>query len=324
MLARFRVSLILSEVQPKGHGPRIWWLLVMGILGVSTSTLWIRLSDSDELQLAFRRLALASVVLWWLAWRGRGEHPLARSGRAIWISGACLAIHFGSWMASLHHLSVATSVVLVYVHPAVVYAIEVMRKQARADGIRLAGVLVTLVGTGIFAAAAGEGQLGVGAGDPTRNPTLGVLLALIGSFSFVGYIFAGRTAIRELPVSVYTSRSYSVAALLLAVYLIGQGALSDGVGVIWPEDGKEWLLAGCLALFPTLLGHTPLNAALRHFPPSVVSTAFLGEVALAPLLVWLWLGETPPAAFWSGGPLVVLGIATVAWRGALEKSNSSD
>jgi drug/metabolite transporter (DMT)-like permease len=110
------------------------------------------------------------------------------------------------------------------------------------------------------------------------------------------------------------------------VYLIGQGALSDGVGVIWPEDGKEWLLAGCLALFPTLLGHTPLNAALRHFPASVVSTAFLGEVAVAPLLVWLYpgLGETPPAAFWSGGPLVVLGIATVAWRGTLEKSNISD
>jgi len=289
----------------KAVGSHVWWLLIIGIIGISTSTLWIRLSDSEEVNLALRRLAIAVPVLWMLSRRGGHRVALKTSGRAVLISGACLAVHFGAWMASLAHLSVAISVVLVYVHPVIVYVIEVARKQARADGIRLLGVMVALTGTMLLALNAGDG-----AGDfEQRDPTLGVVLALIGSFAFVGYIFAGRAASRDVPTSIYTCRAYGVAALLLTAYLLTTGELHA------PESGKEWSLALLLALFPTLLGHTPLNAALNYLPPSVVSTAFLGEVAGAPLLVWMMLGETPPDVFWLGSPLVVCGIVAVAWRG---------
>ncbi len=295
----------------------VWWLLIIGILGVSTSTLWIRLSQSDEIDLAFRRLVLAAPVLWWLAWRKGHNFSLKIAATPVLCSGVCLAIHFGAWMASLAHLSVATSVVLVYVHPVLVYAIEVMKKQARADAVRFGGVVVTLIGTGILSAAAGEDRLGAEQGDAT----VGVILALVGSFSFVGYIFAGRAATLgqrggdRLPTAVYTSRAYSVAALCLALYLVVIDSPDGSWGLRLPVDGTEWLLALMLALFPTLLGHTPLNAALAYLPPSVVSTAFLGEVAVAPLLVWAVLAEVPPVAFWWGGPLVVVGILAVSWRG---------
>ncbi|MEE2889505.1 MAG: DMT family transporter [Planctomycetota bacterium] len=293
---------------------RIWWLLTIGIIGISTSTLWIRLSDSEEVNLALRRLAIAVPVLWLLSKRSGHRVPLKTSGRAVFISGACLALHFGAWMASLAHLSVAVSVVLVYVHPVIVYIIEVIRGQARADGIRLAGVIVTLAGTTLLALSAGQG-VDVSA---EKDPALGVVLALIGSLAFVGYIFAGRAASRDLPTSVYTCRAYSVAAVFLISYLLIVGQLQA------PDSGKEWTLALLLALFPTLLGHTPLNAALNYLPPSVVSTAFLGEVAGAPLLVWMVLGEVPPDGFWFGSPLVVCGIVAVAWRGARERTQGDD
>lgn len=288
----------------------MWWLLIIGIFGVSTSTLWIRLSDGEEVNLAFRRLAIAVPVLWLLSRRIRVAVPLTAKARAVFISGACLALHFGAWMASLAHLSVATSVVLVYVHPVIVYVIEVLRRQARADAMRFVGVVVTITGTIILAMTAGAQTDDQG----LKDPALGVTLALIGSLAFVGYIFAGRAASDELPTSIYTCRAYGVAALLLLTYLLLTGGLEA------PDSGREWGLACLLALFPTLLGHTPLNAALVYLPPSVVSTAFLGEVAGAPLLVWAMLGETPPDAFWIGSPLVVLGIVAVAWRGAREKS----
>ena len=79
-----------------------------------------------------------------------------------------------------------------------------------------------------------------------------------------------------------------------------------------PETGLGWGYAALLALFPTLLGHTPLNAALKRLPPTVVSTTYLGEMAGAPLLVWLVIQEAPPTSFWIGGPLVVAGIMIVA------------
>lgn len=295
----------------KPRGVTVWWLLALGIFGVSTSTLWIRLSDSDEVNLAFRRLLLAAPVLWWFAWKSGNQPSLWTASRSVSIAGVCLAIHFGAWMASLKFLSVATSVVLVYVHPVIVYSIEVLRRQARADGLRLVGVVVTLYGTWVLTEAARD----PGYGDQSL---LGIALALIGSVAFVGYIFAGRAATLKLSTAVYTSRAYSVAALVLAGYLIISGIGGASGGLLLPENGDEWLLAAMLALFPTLLGHTPLNAALRHLPPSVVSTAFLGEVAVAPMIVWIYPGlrEVPPEAFWSGGPLVVLGILTVVWRGS--------
>ena len=71
------------------------------------------------------------------------------------------------------------------------------------------------------------------------------------------------------------------------------------------------MLGQLLALFPTVLGHTPMNAALRHFPATVVSTAFLGEVVGASILVWIFLGEVPPDEFWGGGSAIIAGILAV-------------
>ena len=290
------------------RGSRVWLLLTIGIVGISTSTLWIRMSESDGVALAFRRLALAFPVLWAWAHFRRERAPLASAHWPVIAAGFFLALHFGTWMASLAHLSVATSVVLVYIHPVIVYGIEVARGQARADRLRLTGVVVTLIGAVILALAATGERIGL----EGANPLLGVLLAITGSLAFVGYIFAGRSACLKLPPTVYAARAYAVGALLLAAYLL---LIS---GDLWPDTPREWGLAAMLALFPTLLGHTPLNAALPLLPPSVVSTAFLGEVAGAPLLVWLVIGEVPPEAFWIGGPLVVGGIVAVAMRGAGE------
>ncbi|HCW44205.1 MAG TPA: hypothetical protein DGU45_02700 [Planctomycetes bacterium] len=281
-----------------------WVLLVTGILGISTSTLWIRLAEMEEVQLAFLRLALSIPVL--LAFALREKHvPFKQGGAAILVSGACLALHFGAWMASLAYLSVATSVVLVYLHPVIVYGIEVWRGRAKPDALRITGVLITLVGTSTLALFSGES----GSADEAEAKLIGMTLSVIGSLAFVGYLLAGRSATAKMSTAVYTSRAYSVAALALLVYLWIQDL------PVLPIGEKEWGYAFLLALFPTLLGHTPLNAALKRLPPTVVSTSYLGEMAGAPLLVWLVIKEAPPESFWIGGPLVILGITAVAWKG---------
>ena len=243
------------------RGSRVWLLLAIGIVGISTSTLWIRLSESDGVALAFRRLALAVPILLAWAYLRREKAPLDSAALAVITAGFFLALHFGTWMASLSHLSVATSVVLVYIHPVIVYGIEVVRGQERADRLRLLGVVGTLGGAAILAFAAGDGRLGI----EGAKPLLGVVLSLIGSLAFVGYIFAGKSACLKMPATVYAARAYAVGALLLAAYLLLIG------GDLWPGTPREWGLAALLALFPTLLGHTPLNAALPLLPPSVVS-----------------------------------------------------
>ena len=282
-----------------------WSLLVVGIIGISTSTLWIRLGTSqgemDEVQLAFLRLALALPILWLLSKR-ESPVPLNRCGSSVLIAGACLALHFGAWMASLAYLSVATSVVLVYLHPVIIYAIEVIRGRAPLKWSCVGGVLLTLSGTTILAWFSGEAD----PSDLGDQQLWGMVLSVIGSLAFVGYLLAGRTATLKMPTVTYATRAYAVAALALLLWLISMDSK------VIPQTGPGWGYAGLLALFPTLLGHTPLNAALKRLPPTVVSTTYLGEMAGAPLLVWLVIQETPPASFWIGGPMVVAGIMAVA------------
>ena len=270
-------------------------------------------SAMDEVQLAFLRLALAIPVLLLLSAREK-RVSIGKCGSSVLVAGGCLAIHFGAWMASLEYLSVATSVVLVYLHPVIIYAIEVSRGHARLERLKTFGVLLTLGGTSVLAWFT----------DESANPMIadqklwGMGLSVIGSLAFVGYLLAGRTATQQMPTVTYAARAYSVAAvgLLLWLFLVG--------GKVWPETETGWIFAGLLALFPTLLGHTPLNAALKRLPPTVVSTTYLGEMAGAPLLVWLVLWEAPPTSFWIGGPMVAAGIMAVAWKreSAEEKSAS--
>jgi drug/metabolite transporter (DMT)-like permease len=284
-----------------------WSLLIIGILGISTSTLWIRLATDqagmEEVQLAFLRLALALPVLWLLSFREKPTPP-GQCASSILLAGGCLALHFGAWMASLAYLSVATSVVLVYLHPVIIYAIEVTRGRAQLKATRVGGVLLTLTGTTVLAWFAEEsGQPAIG-----DQKLWGMALSMIGSLAFVGYLLAGRTATEQMPTITYATRAYAVAAIGLLVWLGTMGS------TVIPQSPMGWMFAGLLALFPTLLGHTPLNAALKRLPPTVVSTTYLGEMAGAPLLVWLVIQEAPPTSFWIGGPLVVAGIMAVAWK----------
>lgn len=275
-------------------------LLTLGLLGISTSTLWARLSDSDPAELAFRRLILTVPILWLFARARRIPSPPAEVARgAVIASGISLAIHFAAYYAALSRLSAAVTLVFVSMHPVILVALEAARGAARLDRARIAGIALALAGTVWLA----RDELVRADGS-----VAGVCLGLASALAFVGYLLAGRVAGRVLPAAEYARRSYSVAAVALAI-----GVFSAG-GDLIPENAAEWRIAGLIALFPTLLGHTPMNAALRSLPASVVSTAFLGEVVGASLLVWLFLDEAPPADFWAGGAAIAAGIVVVATR----------
>ena len=283
-------------------------LLLLGIGGVSTASLWARGSDSTGAELAFRRLILTVPILWWLPRllpRRRGAETTASSAGlgaelgAIVVSGVSLALHFAAYFISLLRLeSVAVTLVFVSLHPVLLLPIEAIR-QRRAPSLGvIGGVLLALAGCVVLALEEGAregGDLG------------GIAWGVISAVAMVTYLLAGRRVTQSLPATVYAARSYLVAAVTLAIGLLLLG------GELLPPTGKEWRIAFFLAIFPTVLGHTPLNAALRVLPASVVSTAFLGEIVGASLLVWIVLAEVPPPGFAWGGPAIVGGILAVIW-----------
>ena len=81
-------------------------ILVLGIIGVSTGSIFARLADAPALVTAAYRVGLASVILIPLAIWKAGDELRNLSFHDIRLaisSGFFLALHFASWISSLDY-----------------------------------------------------------------------------------------------------------------------------------------------------------------------------------------------------------------------------
>ncbi len=94
------------------------------------------------------------------------------------------------------------------------------------------------------------------------------------------------------------------------VYLRGVRRAAFTGGIFW---------AGMLAVFPTLLGHSMANIALKYFKAATVSVVMMTGLITGPLVVLIFLGETPAPFTVVGGLIILIGLAlytVTEWRTA--------
>jgi drug/metabolite transporter (DMT)-like permease len=270
------------------------------VAAVSAGALFARAAEAPALALSFWRCAIAgALLLTWAAPRLRAELTTLTS-RERWLallSGAFLALHFASWITSLEHTTVASSVLLVNTGPIWVGLLSPLVTSDRLSRGAKWGIAVSFLGSALV----GGGDLALG-----REALWGDLLAVIGALAASGYLLAGRRLRMKLSLGVYTGTVYGVAALLLAPAAAFQGAPLVGFSsATW-----GWILG--LALVPQLIGHTAANWALRYASAALVAVSLLGEPILAGLWARVFLGEVPPRAFFLGAPLILAGIFLAA------------
>src|SRR5512137_3206674 len=97
---------------------RSYLFLPIGMIAISTASIFIKLCDAPVLTIASYRMILASLMLMPFAcykkpWRGWERKEI----KWFLLSGLFLSLHFAFWIASLKYTSVASSVVLVTTHP---------------------------------------------------------------------------------------------------------------------------------------------------------------------------------------------------------------
>ncbi|MGQ0535885.1 MAG: DMT family transporter [Methanobacteriota archaeon] len=269
------------------------------VAAASTAALFIRLADAPPLAVAFWRLFLATVVLApaALALRHRELRALsARDLSLLALVGVVLAVHFATWIASLSYTSVASSLVLVTMHPVFVGTAAHFLWGERVPAGGWAGILVALSGVVVIAG-----------GDFGRGALLGDALALAGAVAMTLYLLAGRRFRRRVSLLSNAFVVYSTSAVAL-----GAAALLMGVPLAG-YAGEQYVLFALLALVPMLLGHSVFNWTLAWLPAVVVSTAILGEPVGSTLLAFFVLGEVPPSTSLVGGLVVLLGIGLFVW-----------
>jgi len=222
-------------------------------------------------------------------WRALSRGELVMLG----LSGAALALHLATWIASLSYTSVASSVILVTTNPIYVGLASHYLLGERVSRRRALGIAVALAGSTIV--SFGDLRL-------SGQALLGDALALLGALLMSGYILLGRAVRRKLSTLAYVWPCYAVAGLLLLALSLAGGQPLLGY------DRGTFLALFLLALVPQTLGHSTLNWALGHVSPVLITLAILGEPIGASILAFLLLGEAPPLTALIGGPLILAGI----------------
>lgn len=266
--------------------------LTAGIFAVSTGAIFARLAEAPPLATAAYRLIIASAVLAPIAlFLKRDEIRRLDREDLIYtlISGAFLALHFGTWISSLAYTSVASSVVLVNTIPIWVGLASYFmgEKLSRATWI----ALVLSVMGGVL----------VGYGDFSLDPRAlwGDILALIGGITVSGYVIFGRRVRQKLSLLSYVSICYGTAAILLCATNFAAGVQMSGFS--W----HTWTMFLCAALIPQIIGHSSYNWALGYFSAGFIAVALLGEPIGSSSLAFIIFDELPtPVMFWGFGFLM--------------------
>lgn len=248
------------------------------------------------LVVAFYRMAITSALLTPAAmiFRRTEIRSLLKQGLGLLVlSGFCLAVHFGAWIASLKYIPISTSVVLVSSHPFLVVAASYFILHEKPTRISLVGIAIGFLGTAAICWAGIRDAGLVLSGDS---------LALLGAVALVGYVIIGRKIRARVSLLAYVAPLYCICSIFLLAGVVVAGDR------LYPYGGSHWTYFALLAVVPTILGHTVLNWALRYVPASVVSVAFLGEPVVASMLAFLFFGQVPAISTVVGGILVLVGI----------------
>jgi len=281
-------------------------VLICGVLGVSTGSIFARLADAPALVTAAYRVGLASLILIPLAyWRARDElRNLSFHDIKLGIlSGLFLALHFTSWISSLDYTAIANSVVLVNTIPLWVGLFTPLIAKDRIRRATVISIIVSVIGGAII----GFGDFAIGG-----KALLGDLLAIVGAVCAAIYLLLGRSLRRKLSLLSYVAICYGSAALFLWLVVLFlklpiTGYSTQTVAAFW-----------AMALISQIIGHNSYNWALKWFSTSLVAVALLGEPVGSTILAYIIFNEGLTWTKFIGG-LFILSAIYIAASG--EKSD---
>ncbi len=270
--------------------------LLIAIAAISTGAPFARWAKpAPAAAIAALRAAIAALLLLVAGRRELGTlRALAPRDRwLVVLAGALLAIHFGTWIASLGMTSTAASVALVCTNPVV----------AALFGAVLGDRVLPREWLGMAIAAGGCAVLAGGDWSVGGDTIAGDGLALLGAASGAAYLVVGRRMSSSLPLMPYLGAVNAIAAVALVVAALATGA------PLLSLPAHSYVASAGAAVAASFVGHSLLNAAVRTTPAHVVALAVLGEPIGASLITWIAFGEQPPAHAVLGGAIVLVGIA---------------
>lgn len=273
--------------------------LFLGVLALSTSAIFVKLSDAPSPVTAFYRLLFTALALLpFLVFSEKNRKEFAALGRrqvlSITLSGLLLAVHYTMWFESLRFTSVSSSTVLVSMQPlfSLLWGFLFLKERVRSGAV--AGCLIAIAGSAV-----------IGWGDFTVSSAalLGDFLALSSAGVISLYFLIGQVTRKNTGVITYSVLSYfSSAAFLLIYTLVSKNPLSGYPAMTW------YSFLG-LAFISTIGGQFVFNLLLKDISATMVSMGILGEPVGTCILAFLILKETIAPRQLAGIVIIMAGLS---------------
>src|SRR6202165_3530974 len=285
-------------------------VLALSLLGISIAGPLVRLSNADPVVIAVWRLGFSLVIVVGFLvatheWRDWKRITWREAALAV-VGGISLARHFWAWSASIHLTTIAASVTLVSLQPAVVAAISAVALREVPTRRQLFGIAIAIAGALVIAAPDLRADVELGG----NRPLIGNLLAISAAFTAAIYYTVGRRLRASLGIWAYVTIVYSAAFATLSVIAVARGT------ALGPQPPREMAIFAALALGPMLIGHTGMNWTLKFLPAYVVNLTVLGEPIGATVLgvIIPSIRQVPTVSTLVGGAIMLGGVIIAAGR----------
>ncbi|MFW2489720.1 DMT family transporter [Clostridium chromiireducens] len=272
--------------------------LFLGVLAISTSAIFVKLSTAPAPIIATYRLVYSTLMILPVMILNKKYILEIKKLRlkqlaAVFLSGIFLAIHYILWFESLHFTSVASSTVLVTMQPLFAFIGSYFFFGERLKKLSIFGGFLSISGSCII----GFGDFNIGG-----IALIGDLLALLAAGVITAYFLIGENIRKNLSLVPYVFICY----LSSSIFLLGYSVILK-----YPLIGyqnSDWLWFFCLALIPTILGQTVLNWLIKWLSTSTISMSILGEPVGTCILAYLILDESITYNQILGSTIILIGI----------------
>ena len=259
-------------------------IVVAGVLLISFDALLVRLAGVDGWNVSFWRgsfMALAMTPFCLISLH-RTDRPFAHR-KGLLLAALMMGVSSLALVLAFTMTKAANAVVILSAAPLFAALFSLWFLQERCPPRTWVAIAICMAG--VFWVMQGS----IGGGNLT-----GDLLALVATMLFGGYF----TIFRRYP---QLSRSAVIACGGLLLALI---AWPLATPLALPQASYGWLALSGLVQMPLAL--LLMTAGTRFLPAAEVSLFILLETILAPIWVWLVIGEVPPEATLVGGVLILV------------------
>lgn len=268
----------------------LWSLMGLGLRQIEAASVWAIMF--------WRSVGMVPVLVAWIAWTSGGK-PVA-AVRSVGVAGAIggfgLVFAFAGAIYAIQTTTIANAVFLFTASPFVAAVLGWILLRERVTPATWAAIAVAVVGMFVMV------REGLAVGALVGN--IAALLSAVGFGAFSVALRWGKLA--DMLPAALLGAVFSALAAALVIVILGEPlvvslrdmGIATGIGAV--------VLAVGMILFTT---------GSRVIPAADLTLFSLIEVLLAPLWVWVFLGETASSGTFVGGAILLAAVAFNAIAG---------